>query len=106
MSINKTKKPFVTSVVKYIQENYKDKIKQIIVYGQAVDNTIKNPDTVDIAVTLYDEEDAYNFDMLGDILSFMGDITTEGDCSLIPMSDKVLTHKRIEEILRGETIDV
>ena len=48
--INKSKLNYIKLITNYIIKNYKDKIKYIIIFGDSINPTIKNPASLDIAI--------------------------------------------------------
>lgn len=104
-NINKTKINFVNSFINHCKKNYKDKISKIVVFGECLDPTINNPETVDFAVEFINkEEDSFNFNLLGELLSYLGDIVDEGDCSLVPIHEKCIKASCLKEISKGVVV--
>lgn len=99
--IHASKNVFIDYIVRYITKNYSNKINKIVVFGESVNREIRDPQSLDIAVGLVDKSDANDYNMLGDILSCMGEIVTEGDCTLTPIADDVVNKSCINEINNG-----
>ena len=103
--IHASKNVFIDYIVRYITKNYSNKINKIVVFGDSVNKDIENPESLDIAVGLVDESDANDYNMLGDILSYMGEIVTEGDCTLTPISsEKLISKSYTNAISNGVTV--
>ena len=102
--IHASKNAFINYIVRYITKNYSNKINKIVVFGDSVNKDIRDPQSLDIAVGLVDKSDAKDYNMLGDILSYMGEIVTEGDCTLTPIADDVVKKSYMNEINHGVTV--
>lgn len=102
--IHKSRINFVNLIVHYIIENYANKINKIIVYGESVDCSVKNPKSLDIALSFIKDSDSKDYEMLGDILSYMGEIVTEGDCTLTPINTIPITRKYLCAIRDGVVV--
>lgn len=89
--INKSKLNYIKLITNYITKNYKDKVKYIIIFGDSINPTIKNPASLDIAIAYFDKNDAKNYEMLGDILGYAGDIVDIGDVTITPICNNLST---------------
>lgn len=80
--INTNKQHYAELFTKYISKNYSDKIDKIIVYGSSIDSSIKNPDKIDFAIRLTNDPNNIDYELLGDLMDYMGDIVDEGDFTI------------------------
>ena len=74
----------LTKIIDYIKKY--NEIQQIIVFGDIVSET-SNIKSYDIAVKIEDVPNKY--DILGDILSYMSELTADCQCTLIELSDNL-----------------
>ena len=100
--INNNKIMYIEPIVQYIKS--KPEVNKLVVYGESINPDISEPESIDFAVGLVNDEDATNYALLGDILSFIGDIVDDGDCSLVPISEKILSKACWEEVNNGEVL--
>lgn len=102
--INKSKEIYVNQFVKYMKNNYSDKINKIVVFGEAVDTSINNPESIDFAIQFIDKSDNTNKELLGEILSYLGDIVDKGDCSIVPLDETILSKSCWNAIQQGTVV--
>lgn len=104
MKINKNKIKFVNLVVDFIKKNYFNKINKIVIFGDSANSTITNPESFDVAIGFINDNDTNNYEILGDILSYMGEIVDEGDCTLTPISEKLINKSYLTMIKSGVVV--
>ena len=97
-------KEYVKKIIGFIKTNYSDKINKIVVFGDSVNPEIKNPESLDIAIECIDAADHKNYEMLGDILSYMGEIVDNGDCTLTPIDKTIVKQQYIDLINKGKVV--
>ncbi len=101
--VNKNKERYVKLAINYIKQ-FPDKFNKLIVYGESVDTTIKNPISLDFAIGLVNKSDATNYDLLGDVISYLGDIVDEGGCTLLPFDEDIVSTIRYESMTKGDVV--
>lgn len=87
--INQKVTAYVEKITNYIKSKYANKICKVVVFGDSVNPDVENPEALDIALKCIDEADNNNYEMLGDILSFMGDTVTDRDSTVVAICDNV-----------------
>lgn len=101
--VNTKKQKYVDLVINYVKK-FPNKFNKLIVYGESIDSNIEDPTTIDFAVGLVREEDAKDYELLGDLLSYIGDIVDEGNCSLVPIDRNTISNFCMSNILKGEIV--
>lgn len=101
--VNTKKQKYVDLVINYVKK-FPNKFNKLVVYGESIDSTIEDPTTIDFAVGLVREEDAKDYELLGDLLSYIGDIVDEGNCSLVPIDSNTISNFCMSNILKGEIV--
>lgn len=101
--VNENKQKYVDLVINYIKD-FPDKFNKLVVYGESIDPNISMPETIDFAIGLVNTEDAKNYELLGELLSYIGDIVDEGDCSLLPIDNNSISKFCMSNILNGEVV--
>lgn len=101
--VNTKKQKYVDLVIDYVKK-FPNKFNKLVVYGESIDSTIEDPTTIDFAVGLVREEDAKDYELLGDLLSYIGDIVDEGNCSLVPIDSNTISNFCMSNILKGEIV--
>ena len=87
--INPNVTAYVEKITNYIKSKYANKICKVVIFGDSVNPDVENPESLDVALKCIDEADNYNYEMLGDILSFMGDTVEDRDSTVVPICDNV-----------------
>lgn len=101
--VNSNKQKYVDLVIDYIKQ-FPEKFNKLVVYGSAVDPNITKPESIDFAIGLVNSQDAKNYDLLGDLLSYIGDIVDDGDCTLLPIHDEAISKNCMTNILKGDVV--
>lgn len=101
--INANKQRYAELFTKYVAKNYADKIDKIIVFGSSIDKSEKNPTTIDFAIRLANNPDNLDYELLGDLMDYMGDIVDEGDFTITFICNSVSKSYR-ESIKKGVCI--
>ena len=101
--VNKTKLNYVKLITNYIIKNYKNEVKYIIVFGDSINKTISNPSNLDIAIVFFNKKNATNYEILGDILGYAGDVVDSGDVTITPVCNNLSASYK-EAIKNGEIL--
>ena len=102
--VHASKIEFTNKIVTFIKNNYENKINKVVVFGESIDETIENPECLDIAVGFTDISYATDYNMLGDIISYMGEIVTKGNCTLAPIDPNQITTSCMTLIEKGVVV--
>ena len=93
----------INKVIEYIKQ-YPDKYNKLVVYGECLDKKVENPEELNLAIGLVDNNDVYNFNLLGELLIYANDHIEDMICTVLPISDKVVSNIEMNLILKGEIV--
>lgn len=101
--INTTKSRYAKLFVNYVTKNHSDKIDLIMVHGDCINPNIKKPKSIDFAIRQINNPDEFDYELIGDLMDYMGSVVDEGDFNITVICDSLVQSYR-EQIEKGEVI--